>query len=200
MKIMKITVNYDAVQNSGIKSGEYEVIVSEYKGKSTTTNGYVRHELVLTVRNDINQPYKNALIFLSYVEDALYNYENLWNAPSRALGIPNHTSYDSFENMFKDWVGLPAKVTVEVTKDEKGGKVFDKREVRYWYPTQYPNVQHVAKNAQTQQPAMNQQQFNQAPMGQQSFAGTGTVQSQVQDDLPFLTDNQPQGGNMNAPF
>lgn len=199
---MNLTVDYNAVQEAGMKSGEYEVIVSEYKGTSTTTNGYVRHEIVLTVRNDINQPCKNALIFLSYGESALQQYPFLWNTPSKALGLPNGQTYNSYEEIFNAWVGRPAKVRVEVSTRENDGKTYTDKNVKYWNPTQYPNVQHVAKNAQTQQPTMNQQQFNQAPMGQQSFAGTGTVQSQVQDDLPFLTDNQPQtqGGNMNAPF
>lgn len=195
---MNLTVDYNAVQEAGMKSGEYEVIVSEYKGKVQKSWGAEQHEIVLTVRNDINQPCKNALIFLNYSEEFLQQYPFLWNNPSKALGLPNGQTYSNYEEIFSAWVGRPAKVTVEVTKDEKNGKTYENKKVKYWNPTQYTNVQHVAKNAQ--QPTMNQQQFNQAPMGQQSFAGTGTVQSQVQDDLPFLTDNQPQGGNMNAPF
>lgn len=197
---MNLTVDYNAVQEAGMKSGEYEVIVSEYKGLVTTPWGIQRYEIVLTVRNDIDQPCKNALIFLSYTPDFLGRNKWAWNTPSRALGLPNGKTYPSHDDIFSAWVGRPAKVTVEVTKNEKNGKTYTDKEVKYWNPTEFPNVQHVAKNAQAQQPTMNQQQFNQAPMGQQSFVGTGTVQSQVQDDLPFLTDNQTQGGNMNAPF
>lgn len=189
---MNLTVNYDAVKDNSMKTGEYEVIVSEYKGLVTTQWGNERYEIVLTVRNDINQPAQNALVFLSYTPEFLEQNDWAWNTPSKALALPNGQTYNSYDDIFKAWVGRPAKVKIEVTTTEKNGQTYTNKKVKYWNPTQYTNVQHVAKNTQQQQPMG--QPVQQAPMGQQSLAGTGNVQSQV-DDLPFL-----QGGDMNAPF
>lgn len=192
---MVLQVNYDAVQGGSMKSGEYEIIVSEYKGKNPSPWGTEQHEIVLTVRNDIQQPSKNALIFLNYTDDVLNQYPNFWNAPSKALGLPNGQTYNSYEEIFTAWVGRPAKVKVEVEKEVSNGKEYEKKKVKYWDATQYPNVQHVQKQKQQkqQQPqpqgVVYQQQVQQPAFNQQP------QQQPVTDDLPFIT-----GDENNAPF
>lgn len=189
---MVLQVNYDAVQDNVMKSGEYEIIVSEYKGKVQKQWGAEQHEIVLTVRNDINQPSKNALIFLNYTEDVLNQYPNFWNAPSKALGLPNGQTYNSYEEIFNAWVGRPAKIKLDVEKEERNGKEYVNKKVKYWEPTKFPNVQHVAKQSAVQQP-MQQPQMTQ-PQTMPGFDNAMAQTAPTQNDLPFIE------GDGNAPF
>lgn len=188
---MNLQVNYDLVQNAEMKSGDYEVIVSDYKGKQASPSGWEYYEIVLTVRNDINQPYQNACIFQKWGAEFIENPNNAWAwcTPAKNLGIPNGQNFNSYDELFSAWVGRPAKVRVEVSKREHNGKEYEDRNVKRWMPTNYPHVTHVQKQKEQPQPQMQQQAPQQQVQYQQpqmnGFAGAMQQTGANSNELPF---------------
>ena len=156
-------------------------IFADYKGKQVSPSGWEYYEIVLTVRNDINQPYQNACIFQKWGAEFIENPENAWAwcKPAKNLGIPHGQNFNGYDELFSAWVGRPAKVRVEVSKREHNGKEYEDRNIKHWMPTNYPNVQHVQK--QKEQP--QQVQYQQPQMN--GFAGAMKQTGVNNNELPF---------------
>lgn len=129
--------------NDLIPEGNWEVVVKEAKEK-TTEGGRKHINIQLTVRNDVNQKYKNKVIFdtiwTKKDDNETYNMANLQTV-AKALDIPNGKAYTSLEELLADWQGKGAKVYVK-HEEYNGNK---NARVKGWNKTDAPGINHVWK-------------------------------------------------------
>lgn len=129
--------------NDLLPEGTWEVIVREAKQKATT-GGRQHISIQLAVRNDLNQKYKNKVIFdtiwTKKEDNESYNVANLQTV-AKALDIPNGKSYGSLDELLADWMGKGAKVSVkhETYNDNTNARV------KAWNKTDAPGINHVWK-------------------------------------------------------
>ncbi len=129
--------------NDLIPEGNWEVVVKEAK-ESETQSGRKNISIQLAVRNDLSQKYKNKIIFdtiwTKKDDNETYNMGNLQTV-AKALDIPNGKSYNSLQELLRDWLGKGAKVYVQhETYQEKTNA-----RVKGWAKTDAPGINHVWK-------------------------------------------------------
>lgn len=163
--------------------GYYEVIIESWKYK-TFDNGTKKLNFTYVVRNDVEQKYKNALIFHSLSKKnnpnsddestGGYSYK-LVMAIGEAAGLSNGSDYKSFEDYLNMLVNKPVKILLE--HNPYNGKKYE-RVVKH-YPTAFPQVNHKFKTKP------NTADFAAAPT--QQFANTAPANNTVEedDDYPF---------------
>lgn len=134
-------IDYDNTMGDGmIKPGEYEVVVNSAK-EDVTMGGTVHISIDLVVRNDIEQPYKNAHIWVKIwkgKETGIYN-SAIINTIGMALSIPNGKNFASLDDLLAD---LEKKVCkVKVKHEEYNGKTNVK--VASWLKTGLSTCNHT---------------------------------------------------------
>ena len=141
-----------AQQNDNLKpEGEYECVVQKIEEK-TTQNGKRKLSVWLEIRNDVEQGYKNGLIFHDIwakkepnMDDVAvngYNYAQLM-AIAAAVKLPQEKEYEDLNALIADMVGKP--VLVYLYHDDYNDKIYEK--VRWINATKYPDVKHKPKTA-----------------------------------------------------
>ncbi len=95
--------------------GNYEVIIDAWQ-RRTTPNGAMSIGFTYVIRNDIEQGYKNGLIFHDVwkrkeptpddLEAEGYNFGQLM-AIAKAAGLPANEEYESFDEFLNALVGKP---------------------------------------------------------------------------------------------
>lgn len=137
-------------ENSTIKpEGDYEVIIDSCT-RRTTKNGAMSIGFTYVIRNDVEQGYKNGLIFHDVwkkkepsPDDMTaegYNYNQLM-AIADAAGLPANADYDSFDAFLNALIGKPVKV--HLFHSEYNTKTYEK--VDKHFRTNYPEVKHKPK-------------------------------------------------------
>jgi hypothetical protein len=176
---MNFNVNYEEIDNYTVKPGKYEAVV-----KSTTINenknGKQRIQIVLTIRNDVEQAGKNKCYFYDIYkaldpspnDNAIGGFIfNFVMKIAQACSIPANSTFESLDDLLKALVGKPVLMTVG--EEEWNGKTYEK--VTNVEQTKNTDCRHVWKTQQTAQPAQTfvsqPQSFASQPQPQTSVAG-----------------------------
>lgn len=161
---MSFKVNHDEAKiNSIMPEGEYEVILAGAK-EDETQGGTVYISVPMVVRNDIEQPYKNAFIWhaiwhmktpsQSDADVGGYNSREIQSI-SKAVCFDNGTEFDSLEAWMDALKSCLCRVTVkhELYNGEPRVKV------KRCESTQYPECTHVIKEKSNGIPAATTPKF-----------------------------------------
>ena len=126
---MSFTVDYNAIQTNIMPEGVYEAIIKDaFLDVSKTNKTFI--SIPLVVRNDIEQPYKNAMIWHklwkrkepTQADLACGGYSVAQiSAVSKAVGIPNGTQMKNSDDWFARIKGQVLRVTVK-HGDEYNGR------------------------------------------------------------------------------
>jgi len=141
------TLNTEDKFEGGLKDGTYEVVVTRSEEKQTQSGAdYV--EVTLTVRNDVNQPSQNALIFHKIWKTKATGQYNgkAFNTLGDAFNLQNGKNYNSLDELLKDFIGKTALVTVKNETSNNNGQTYTNVNVKRWEKSKFPNLQHVFKN------------------------------------------------------
>lgn len=139
-----------AIEGGTLKpEGDYEVIILKAE-KTTTPNRKEKIAFRYVIRNDVDQKFKNGLIFDDIWkkrepnEDDLsvdgFNYGQLM-ALARAARLPDGKEYESLDAFLAELIGKPLKV--HLYHDDYNDKYYEKVDKKY--PTDFPDVRHVQK-------------------------------------------------------
>ena len=162
---MAFTTDFSQVQEySEFKEKDYEMIVFD-AFESENKNGKKRIVIDYVVRNDIDQDKQNAHLWdEQYPSNETKKYHmGMLMGKVKALGIEEGKSYESLDDLLKDFIGKPASIRVKL--EEYNGKKYPR--VRFTNETKYPQVNHKWK---------------------EKFHETATFADPVnleEDDLPF---------------
>lgn len=167
-----MTFNLDfskANQGGKIKDGKYEVIVKSVQ-EQATKGGAEYIEIVLVVRNDVEQAYKNKNIFHKIwkkKDTGKYN-EGMIMATAEALNLEDGKTYGSIDEFFQDMVGKVALADIKV--EVSGG---------------YEN-ENVKRLSKTQTKGIVNHQWKEKTNGNDAPPFNSTAQIDISDDdLPF---------------
>lgn len=137
-----------AAQTGGVKDGTYECVVNQ-AFEDATPGGSEYINLDLIIRNDFDQPYKNAHIFPKIWKakaDGKYN-EGMIMAIAQALQLQDGKQYNGLDELLADFVLKPVLVTVKNEKSESNGKEYDNLNVKKWDKSNLSGpIQHQFKN------------------------------------------------------
>lgn len=126
-----------------VESGTYEFVLIDVT-RGATQGGTEYLNLRLTIRNDIEQPFKNAVVYTT-VWLSTKNPENTMktiNTIGIALQLDGSKQYESVEHALASGKGKPvrAKVKKELSQD---GKYTNYNVAPWdWSVTDFPNLQH----------------------------------------------------------
>ncbi len=162
--------------------GNYEVIIDGWK-RRTTQKGAMSIGFTYVIRNDVEQGYKNGLIFHDVwkrkepTPDDLtaegYNYRQLMTIAD-AAGLPANADYESLDEFLNALVGKPVKVYLY--HDPYNGKTYEK--IDNHFPTDFPEVKHKPK----EKPGDSGYA---APAAAQFATAASTAPVEGDDDYPF---------------
>ena len=141
---MLFEINHNKATDTfgAIKDGVYEVFVSSVR-EEETKSGRTSIQAVLTVRNDVEQPFQNALIFHNVwsPKDTNKLTEANYQTIAKQLGIPNGTKIESMDDFWKAMQFNTLKVTV---KTSTSGQYTNVNVVRF-EPSTNTLLNHVNK-------------------------------------------------------
>lgn len=148
------STDYSDVQEFDLlPKGEYEVIISKIEER-TTQNGATGINLTLTVRNDVDQKFKNRNIFHTLwkrreptqadMQVQGYSFKQIMQL-AKAVRLPSGKSYETVYNLLDDLSEKTMRVTVG--HREYNEKTYE--EVKFMNETQFPECKHVFKTAVT---------------------------------------------------
>lgn len=171
-------------QENGLKpEGDYEVMIDSWK-RRTTPNGAMSIGFTYVIRNDVEQGYKNGLIFHDVwkkkepTPDDLtaegYNFNQLM-AIADAAGLPANADYESFDAFLNALVGKPVKV--HLFHSPYNGKTYEK--VDKHFRTNFPEVKHKPKD----KPAAPG--YAAPPVAQFAAASVTATPTESDDTYPF---------------
>ncbi|MDO6451746.1 DUF669 domain-containing protein [Oceanobacillus profundus] len=129
-----------------IEDGVYEVVI-DYAKEDATPGGAEFTNFTMTIRNDLEQPFKNQKIWhrnWKAKETGKYNMM-MFNTIGKAAQLQNGKTYSSFDELLDDYRGKPVQVYVENETSEYNGKTYENLNVKQWKPTKFPSVQHQFK-------------------------------------------------------
>lgn len=140
---MNFEVNYDDVfeGNDLIPEGEYEVIVKKAEEKEVKDGSKKYISIQLSVRNDIDQRYKNKIIFESLWKAKATGKYNMrqFNTISKALKIQNGKKYESLDELLSDWDNKT--VMVKIKHEEYNG--YTNARVAFWSESKFKDCNHT---------------------------------------------------------
>ena len=138
-----------------IEDGVYEVII-DHASEDATKTGKEFTNFQMTIRNDLDQPFKNQKIWERvFKANATGKYPMIvFNTIGKAAQLENGKSYANFDELLEDYRGKPVQVYVQNETSEHNGKTYENLNVKQWKPTAFPNVQHQwkGKKANESQP------------------------------------------------
>lgn len=144
---MAFTTDFSNIKEfSDFKEKFYEMIV--YDAYEDVSQGGKKHIVIdYVVRNDIDQDKQNAHLWdRQYrMRDTGKYHVGILMSKVKALGIQEGKSYESIEDLLKDFIGRPAKIKIEL--QEYNGQKYPR--AKYTNATDFPNVQHQWKDKPT---------------------------------------------------
>lgn len=163
------TLNMEDTFDGVIQDGTYEAVITKCE-ENVTPGGAEHVDVRLTIRNDVNQKYKNNIIFHKiWKAKATGKYDmRFFNTIGAAAQLQQEKAYSSIEELFNNFLGKPVKVTVKNETSEYNGKTYENLNVKRWDKTALPEMTH---------------QFKTTEDGSNPFAG-GEINVE-DDDLPF---------------
>src|SRR5690625_7551378 len=69
----------------------------------------------------------------------------IFNTIGKACQLQNGKTYNSFDELLKDFEGKPALVFAKNEENENNGKTYNNLNVKMWNKTKFPDVQHQFK-------------------------------------------------------
>lgn len=141
-----ITLNMEDTFDGGIQDGTYETVITKFE-ENATQAGTEYVDVRLTVRNDIDQKYKNNIVFHRiWKAKATGKYDmRFFNTIGAAAQLQQSKQYSSIEELFKDFLGKPVRVTVKNETSEYNGKTYENLNVKRWEKTKFPELAHKFK-------------------------------------------------------
>jgi len=129
-----------------VEDGWYEVVVNRCN-EDATPSGAEYTEFDLVIRNDLDQPSKNMHIFeKNFKAKATGKYNmTIFNTIGKACQLQNGKTYNSFDELLKDFEGKTALVFAKNEENENNGKTYNNLNVKMWNKTKFPDVQHQFK-------------------------------------------------------
>lgn len=140
------TLNMEDTFDGGIQDGTYEVVITKCE-ENATQNGTEHVDMRLTIRNDIDQKFKNNIVFHKiWKAKATGKYDmRFFNTIGAAAQLQQGKQYSSIEELFKDFLGKPVRVTVKNETSEYNGKTYENLNVKRWEKTKFPELGHKFK-------------------------------------------------------
>ena len=160
-----------------IEDGVYEVIIDHAK-EDATPSGAEFTNFQMTIRNDLDQPFKNQKVWERVFKAKATGKYNMmmFNTIGKAAGLQSGKVYNSFDELLEDYRGKPVQVYVENETSEYNGKTYENLNVKQWKQTKFPDVQHQWKQSND-----SNNQFNNAD----PFQNNGQPTDISDNDLPF---------------
>ena len=147
---MAFQFNHNDKFEAGIPDGKYEMVIKEViEGEAQSGTKFIQFSLV--VRNDIEQPRQNAVVFHKVwqsKETGTYN-QKTFNTIGWAAQMDENKKYKKMEEVFADLANKPVLVRVKNETSEYNGKTYENRNVKSWEISQYPIVAHQWKDGTT---------------------------------------------------
>lgn len=156
-----------------IEDGVYEVVI-DHATEDATPSGAEFTNFQMTIRNDLEQPFKNQKIWHRvWKAKATGKYNmTMFNTIGKAAGLQAGKIYNTFDELLEDFRGKPVQVYVENTTSEYNGKTYENLEVKQWKQTKFPNIQHQWKKKDENNQSNDNNVFDSQP-------------SIGENDLPF---------------
>lgn len=147
-----------------IEDGVYEVVI-DHATEDATKSGAEFTNFQMTIRNDLDQPFKNQKIWNRVFKAKATGKYNMtmFNTIGKAAGLQSGKVYNSFDELLEDFRGKPLQVYVENETSEYNGKTYENLNVKQWKPTAFPNVQHQWKQSNDGNQTNNSGPLNDAP-------------------------------------
>lgn len=145
-----ITLNFEDTFEGGIQDGVYEVIITTMQ-EDATQSGTEYTDVRLTVRNDVDQKYKNQIIFHKIWKAKATGKYNMRNFNTLGAAIQEqlkNTSFNTLEELFQEFRGKALRVQVKNETSEYNGKTYENLNVKQMGKTQFPDIQHQFKDGQ----------------------------------------------------
>lgn len=158
-----------------IDDGVYEVVI-DHASEDATKTGAEFTNFQMTIRNDLDQPFKNQKIWERVFKAKATGTYNMmmFNTIGKAAGLQSGKTYNSFEELLEDFRGKPLQVFVQNETSEYNGKTYENLNVKQWNKTKFPQVQHQFK------------QSNDSSNGNNNAGPFNGNQPNINDsDLPF---------------
>lgn len=153
------TLDMNDTFEGGIKDGKYEVVITKFE-ESATQSGTEFVDVRLTVRNDIDQPYKNQIVFHRIWKAKATGKYNMkfFNTIGAAAQLQQGKQYSSIDELFQDFLGKPVLVAVKNETSEYNDKTYENLNVKRWEKTNFPELAHKFKTEEGSNPFVTQQQ------------------------------------------
>lgn len=148
-----------------IEDGVYEVII-DHASEDATQSGAEFTNFQMTIRNDLDQPFKNQKIWERVFKAKATGKYNMmmFNTIGKAAQLENGKTYNNFDELLEDYRGKPVQVYVENETSEYNGKTYENLNVKQWKPTNFPEVQHQFKQSNAENKSNNNNNNNQQPV------------------------------------
>lgn len=174
--------NFSEVKEfNGIKpEGDYECLISKVEERETKVSRKVYLSVTYIVRNDVDQSYKNALIFQNFwkrkeptaADESVCGYGfNQIMTLGKAAGLEDGKEYKDFDDFCKDLIDRAVRVTIK--HDDYNDKVIE--QVSWVNKTKFPSVKHTAKDGK----------LAGKPVQYQTATAESNAVDISDDDLPF---------------
>jgi len=144
-----------------IDDGVYEVVI-DHASEDATKTGAEFTNFQMTIRNDLDQPFKNQKIWERVFKAKATGTYNMmmFNTIGKAAGLQSGKTYNSFEELLEDFRGKPLQVFVQNETSEYNGKTYENLNVKQWNKTKFPQVQHQFKQSNDSNGNNNAGPFN----------------------------------------
>lgn len=126
-----------------IEDGVYEVVI-DHATEDATQSGSEFTNFQMTIRNDLDQPFKNQKIWERVWKAKATGKYNMamFNTIGKAAGLQSGKVYNSFDELLEDFRGKPVQVYVENETSEYNGNTYENLNVKQWRQSAFPSVQH----------------------------------------------------------
>lgn len=179
---MAFTTDYSNVKTSGpVPEGRYEVVFDFVGTEYSQNTGKTYVSIVLTIRNDLSQPYANRKLY-----DTMWPLNNpsaadkncgdfsskRINSMSMGAGLPSGVEYASIE----EWCGAFADRVCKVEVKHETYKGKESVRVKYYNPTGHPVNNHNYDWTEDG----DEEEYR-----EEEVVETVVVISPTEDDIPF---------------
>lgn len=126
-----------------VKGGEYEAVIEKIEQR-TTPNGKEKLAITYSIRDDIDQDYKNRKLFEDIWKEKdnpdYYNRRRL-NQLIGTQGVEKGTQFNTIEDIISLLVGAKIRLVVATQINEYNGE--EENKISYYKPTKFKDKQVV---------------------------------------------------------